>query len=84
MKLRIREWMDLRGVSQSQLASGINVSTPSVNAWLVGKKTKDGPRVVNPDYETLERICHFLECSPNDLLELGSPTFEKTWRDLKR
>lgn len=83
MKFNLREWMDLRNVSQSQVAAGVGVTRSTVNAWLEGR-IRDGKRIpVYPDYESLEALCLFLECSPNDLLEITrrqTPS-DLTWRD---
>lgn len=83
MKLKLKEWMTIRGVNQTQLAEGLGIKIASVNAWLVGRNRGDERVRVYPDYGSLEAICNFLECTPNDVLEfeaLISPT-GKTWRD---
>ena len=83
MILKLREWMDKRGISQAQLAKGVGVSTPSVNAWLEGKMRQGKRTEVWPDYGTLERLCIFLGAMPHDLLELepDKVNLEKTWKD---
>lgn len=86
MRLRLKEWMELRNVSQAQIAAGLGVSRPTVNAWVEGRPKPDGRRnAVFPDYESLEDLCYFLECTPNDLLEIQqqvSPD-RATWRDFQ-
>lgn len=86
MKLKIKEWMELRNVSQVQIAAALQVSRATVSAWVEGRAGKDGKRlVVFPDMDSLEALCLFLECTPNDLLELQR---RKTpsgfiWRDFR-
>jgi transcriptional regulator with XRE-family HTH domain len=86
MRLRIKEWMELRNVSQAQIAAALQVSRATVSAWAEGRAGKEGRRVaVMPDAEGFEALCLFLECTPNDLLELQrrkTPT-GLTWRDLR-
>jgi len=86
LRLRLKEWMDIRGVNQTQVAQGLGVTVPSVNAWIAGKRMR-GEREVRtfPDFQSFEALCLFLECTPNDLLEfeeVKTPT-GKTWRDFK-
>lgn len=86
MKLRIKEWMELRNVSQAQIAAGLDVSRASVSAWVEGRAKPGGGRiVVFPDDESLEALCIFLGCTPNDLLELQRRTTPSglTWRDFR-
>ena len=86
MKLRIKEWMELRGVSQAQIAAALDVSRATVSAWVEGRAGKDGQRVtVFPDMDSLEALCLFFECTTNDLLDLQrrkTPT-GITWRDFR-
>lgn len=87
MKLRIRGWMELRGVSQAQIAAALGVSRATVSAWVEGRARPGGGEriVVFPDHESLEALCLFFECTPSDLLELQrhqTPT-GLTWRDFR-
>ena len=85
MKLRIKDWMDLRNVSQAQIAAGLGVSRATVSAWVEGRVRPGGGEriVVFPDHESMEALCLFLECTPNDLLELQKRKTPSglTWRD---
>ncbi len=86
MKLRIKDWMELRNVSQAQIAAGLDVSRATISAWVEGRPKAGGGRiVVFPDHESLEALCRFLECTPNDLLELQRRTTPSglTWRDFR-
>ena len=78
MRLKLQEALDERGLTAYQLAKAIGISQPSVHAWLKGR-TRKGERIrVYPDYDSLDRICRFLEVTPNDLLELETPIPERT------
>ena len=84
MRLRLKEWMELRNVSQAQIAAGLSLSRATVSAWVEGRAKPGGGRiVVFPDHESLEALCLFLECTPNDMLELQKRTTPSglTWRD---
>ena len=85
MRLRLKDWMELRNVSQAQIAAGLDLSRATVSAWVEGRPRPGGGErlVVFPDHESLEALCLFLECTPNDLLEMQkrkTPT-GLTWRD---
>lgn len=87
MRLRLKDWMELRNVSQAQIAAGLGVSRATVSAWVEGRARPGGGEriVVFPDHESMEALCLFLECTPNDLLE---PQKRKTpsgltWRDFR-
>lgn len=86
MRLRIKEWMELRNVSQAQIAASLGVARATVSAWVEGRPGKDGKRImVFPDADGFEALCLFLECTPSDLLELQK---RKTpsgliWRDFR-
>lgn len=83
MKLRLEEWMALRKISQAQIAEALGIGRQSVNAWLNGQVRPGGERRrVWPDPESLEALCLFLECTPNDLLELERESIGTTWRDV--
>lgn len=85
MRLRLKEWMELRNVSQAQVAAGVDVSRATVSAWVEGRARPGGGDriVVFPDPESLEALCLFLECTPNDLLGLQKEDTPSglTWRD---
>ena len=46
MKLLLKEWMELRNVSQAQIAAGLGVSRPTVSAWVEGRPKPGGGRIV--------------------------------------
>lgn len=83
MKLRIREWMDMRNVSQAQIAAALEVSRATVSAWVEGRPGPNGRKQVLPDLESIEGLCLFFECTPNDLFELKKRQTPSglTWRD---
>ena len=83
MRLKLREWMEIRRVSQAQIAAALGVTRATVSAWAEGKM-RAGKRVrVFPDPDYFGALCAFFECTPGDLLDVESratPT-GKTWRD---
>lgn len=83
MKLNIREWMDMRNVSQAQIAAALGVSRATVSAWVEGRPGPNGRKLVYPDLESIEGLCLFFECTPNDLFELQRRKTPSglTWRD---
>lgn len=87
MRLRIRGWMELRGVSQAQIAAALGVSRATVSAWVEGRARPGGGEriVVFPDQDSLEALCLFFECTPSDLLEIQKQKTPSglTWRDFR-
>lgn len=86
MRLRIRGWMELRSVSQAQIAAALGVSRATVSAWVEGRAKPGGGRlVVFPDHESLEALCLFFECTPSDILEIQKEKTDSglTWRDFR-
>ena len=84
MKVKIREWMELRNVSQAQIAAALQVSRATVSAWVEGRPAPGGGRrQVYPGMESLEGLCLFFECTLNDLLEGQKRKTPSglTWRD---
>lgn len=82
MKLRLAEMLEARGVNSYQLAKGLGVTPASVGAWLNGRMRGDKLTRVYPDMDSLEALCLFLECTPNDLLQLERDSIGSTWRDV--
>lgn len=81
MRLKLASLLEERGINPYQLSKGIGVSHPSVSAWLNGRMRGDRLVQVYPDYDSLEDLCLFLECTPNDLLEIEHSA-GTTWRDV--
>jgi transcriptional regulator with XRE-family HTH domain len=83
MRLKIKEWMALRNVSQAQIAEALNLSRATVSAWVEGRALKDGQRfMVFPDPNGFQALCLFFECTPSDMLELEGSQ-EPNWRDFQ-
>lgn len=82
MKLKLASMLEKRGINPYQLAKGIGVSHPSVSAWLNGRMRGDRHVPVYPDFDSLEALCLFLECTPNDLLEMERESIGTTWRNV--
>lgn len=87
MRLRLKDWMQLRNVSQAQIAAGLGVSRATVSAWVEGRARPGGGEriIVFPDHESLDALCCFLECTPNDLLETQKRKTPSglNWRDFR-
>jgi transcriptional regulator with XRE-family HTH domain len=86
VRLKIKEWMELRNVSQAQIAAALGASRATVSAWVEGRPGKDGKRVmVFPDADGFEALCLFFECTPSDLLELQrrKTSTGLIWRDFR-
>lgn len=86
MRLKIKEWMELRNVSQAQIAAALQVSRATVSAWVEGRPGKDGKRVmIFPDADGFEALCLFFECTPNDLMEIQRRKTPSgfVWRDFR-
>lgn len=83
MNFRLAEVLSERSITPYQLAKALGLAQSTVNAWLVGKVRKAGERsTVYPDMDSLEALCLFLECTPNDLLQLERESIGATWRDV--
>lgn len=59
MRLRIRHYRELAGMTQVELARAIGKTHRSVQQWEAG--------TVWPNAETAASICDVLHCTPNDL-----------------
>lgn len=87
MRLRLKQLMEERGINQSQLAQALGIKAPSVNAWVTGKRTRNGQEVKTyPDFDSLDNLCAFFDVPPGEMLEretMSTPT-GKTWRNYNR
>ena len=62
IKIRLREIREKKGLSQTKLAQKIDM-TPQNLQIIEHEKSK------SMTYETINRLCNVLECTPNDLIE---------------
>ncbi len=59
--LKLKEYMDLRGISRYYVAEKSGVRYPIVDRYYKNL-------VVRYDADTLDRICHALDCTPSDII----------------
>jgi len=60
-KDKLKSILEDRNITQTKLADGLDLTPPTISAWLNGKK--------NPDNENLKKICEFLDVSVNDITD---------------
>ena len=53
------------GKSITEIAKAIGVTQPTVSEYCSGK--------IQPTLATLSKLCHFLDCSADDILEIKKP-----------
>ena len=58
--ITIRNYRLLRKMSQRQLADKLGKTSAVISNW-----EKD---INSPDLDSIEKLCHILECTPNELL----------------
>lgn len=58
----IRREIETAGKSKSEIAKAIGVSAPTVSQYLSGR--------AQPTLATLSRLCSFLDCSADDILNV--------------
>jgi putative transcriptional regulator len=66
IRLKVKEFRKLRGLTQEQLARNIDMSLGHIQT-LESQRTKSIP------YDTLEKICLALDCQHGELLTLEKP-----------
>ena len=66
VKLKLREYLDARGMNRNQLARAAQANFAVIDKWYNGKVEK-------LDLDVLARICYVLDCEVSDLL-----VYEKT------
>lgn len=82
MKLKLKQLMQERGISQSDVARGLGITAQSVNAW-VEERTREGKRGPFPDIHSIESLCLFFDVPLSEILELSEATTPsgKTYQD---
>lgn len=70
VNLKLREYMDARGMTRNNLARSINARFEVVDKWYNNDIEK-------MDLDILARICFILNCSISDLLEYEKPENEQ-------
>jgi putative transcriptional regulator len=61
IELRLKQYMDERGISRNALARSVNARFEVIDKWYSGKVEK-------LDLDVLARICYVLDCSVSDIL----------------
>lgn len=70
MRLNIKDLVDSKGLNKHQFAQLIQVGYPAACNLYNGKTE----RIY---FETLERICKVLECTPNDIIISDDPQLQR-------
>ena len=61
----LQYFMDLKGISQKELAEIVGVSAPTLNDWIKGRKY---PRI-----DKIEKLANYFKCLKSDLIEEKTP-----------
>lgn len=68
MKLQIKDKLNEKGITRYELAKRIGVTYPTIDKIYKGETT-------SIKFDTLESLCHELECTPNDILVSTNKAF---------
>jgi transcriptional regulator with XRE-family HTH domain len=60
----IKREIETSGKSKTEIAQAIGVSKPTISQYLSGR--------AQPTLSTLSRLCKFLDCSADDILDLNN------------
>lgn len=63
IKLNIEELLKVRGHSKYWLCCKMNITSRNINRIIRGQTT-------SISFKYLEQFCHYLECTPNDLITI--------------
>lgn len=69
MKLNIKNRVDNLGISKNKLAQQLGISYPTMLDMYNGEST-------SVKLDILEKLCHILQCTPNDILAYDNPKTE--------
>lgn len=58
----LKEEIENSGKTKTEIAKAIGVSKPTVSQYLSGR--------IQPSLSTLSKLCNFLNCSADDILEI--------------
>ena len=62
IQIKLKEILELKGITRYKLAKAIHVYYPTVNKWYHND-------ICSIDLNILAKICYVLECSPKDILK---------------
>ena len=65
MKLNFKKYIDRSNLTQTKIAELTGLSFPTINSLYKGNSK-------SIYFDTLEKLCDILQCTPNDLLEIDS------------
>lgn len=65
MKLNFKKYIDKSNLTQTKIAELTGLSFPTINSLYKGSSK-------SIYFDTLEKLCDILQCTPNDLLEIDS------------
>jgi len=60
MRLKLREWLSIRNMTQKELAKRMGVTQVTVNNWVQGK--------TKPNIEQLSKLAKTLDCDVKELI----------------
>jgi putative transcriptional regulator len=69
--IKLKEVRESRGMSQEHLARAVGVGLSAIQKW-------EYQKVKSASFETLEKLCLVLECSPGDLLIVKCTPLKKS------
>ena len=70
IKLNIKDKLTEKGLNKNQFSKLIQIGYPATCAIYDGETTKIS-------FDTLERICKVLECTPNDIIVSDDPFLKR-------
>jgi transcriptional regulator with XRE-family HTH domain len=85
MRLKLKQLMQERGISQSDVARGIGITAQSVNGW-VDERTRDNKNGPFPDIHSIEALCLFFGVPLSGLLDITEAVTPsgKTYQDFRQ
>lgn len=70
MKINIQEKLTEKGMNKNQFAKMVQIGYPAACAIYNGETTR-------VSFDTLEKICIVLECTPNEILSTDDPFLKR-------
>lgn len=75
MKLNFKKYIDKSSLTQTKIAELTGLSFPTINSLYKGNSK-------SIYFDTLEKLCNILQCTPNDLLEIDVNSHDDNNRKL--
>lgn len=70
MRLNIQSKLNEKGLNKNQFAKLVQIGYPAACALYDGETTRIS-------FDTLERVCKVLECTPNDIIISDDPQMQR-------